>query len=273
MRDFSLNDRIVGAAPATDTSRSVVVMSDSLAIVDEKGVHKFTSPRLYPAQLAERLEAATGLSWRPVVFARGAWSLYWGSREIPNRDEIVAALRDATVVVIGLASTDAQAIATPRGFGITSKAGSVYRTPRRVSRLHHYMWRFGYEGHAVLVKLTGKRFRHTPPRALAASFESLLRTIRRLNPEAAIVCVLPTRSHQRLFGGHSPHVAAVRSELLVLAARHGVPTVDLAAIVGEWKAELPDGSHWPTALHRRVADAMAAAVVGYVTEPRARTAG
>src|SRR5688572_17433019 len=70
MQPSTVREQVVRTAPAAGRPRSIVVVSDSLAIVDEKGPHKFTSPRLYPAQMARRLEAATGHPWRPVVFAR-----------------------------------------------------------------------------------------------------------------------------------------------------------------------------------------------------------
>src|SRR4051812_9527565 len=93
-------------------ARTVVVLGDSLSICDETGPRLFSSQALYPAKVARLLGEATASRWRPVVFARPGWSLYWANRELDSREDITRAIEGASAVIIAIGAVDGAAVIT-----------------------------------------------------------------------------------------------------------------------------------------------------------------
>jgi hypothetical protein len=245
---------------------TVVVLSDSLAICDERGPRKFNSPVLYPARLADRLERTTGRPWKALVFARFSWSVYWAGREMGHRPDIHRALSTASAVVVGLGGIDAVAIGTPRGIGVTSLKPTKSRFLRRNARLRRWANTMLDRSYSLVVRLLGQHFRHTPPKALERSLKVLVDAIRSASPNVPIVWILPPNARPAKFGGEIRFYSDTRRRIADMARGEGIRLVAAEEVVNTWEGPLPDAVHWPVGLHERMAATIYTALNDVVSE-------
>ncbi|MGI9018415.1 MAG: hypothetical protein ACR2HR_15145 [Euzebya sp.] len=164
-------------------------------------------------------------------------------------------LMSADAVVLGIGSADQLSVAVPRWVMMSLP----YLRPKRVRR---ELRRRIDHVHPLATRLTGGRFRFTPPEVIAHGWTKSVDAIRLFaGSEVPLVAVLPAFHRTVYYGGMTTHHRRVHSLFVDLAASHDVTTVDLALLTRDRLDELnSDGAHWSWDIHRDVGVAMAIAL-------------
>lgn len=236
----------------------LVVLGDSLAFFAGTRAVLPDDPAIFPSLLTRRLAEATGAPWSLEVLARSGWSVLGVARALArDRGPIRDRLRGADAVVLAVGTIDATPVALPGRLGFGVRTPDVVRL-RTASRRRRLGWRAFAAVYPLVIRCTGARLRHTPSRRLEASWRVVARQLVELAPDAALCGVLPTPHRCDLYARSMRHHAPTVSVTRRMGAELGVPLVDLPALVSDVLDSLPDGLHWTTPVHERVADAMAA---------------
>jgi len=248
----------VGPAGPAAGLRCVLVLADSLAFHGPDRAELLTHPGLYPNVLA----AALSRPGQPVaveVVAKLGWTA---------RDAWEALTRDPRVYSLLLPRADAVLLAVGGMDYLPAILPSHLREGIRYLRpdwLRHAV-RAGYRAaQPRAARLTGGRWRTLPQRLTDDYLTRCVTGVRTFRPGVPVLGIVPPPHAAPLYGrvtaGHPGAVRAARA----WGARHGVPMLDLPAIVGPYLRAgrfNPDGMHWPWDCHRDVGQALARAVDG-----------
>jgi hypothetical protein len=259
--------KISERSPIADAKRplKLVVLGDSLSSFAPDQSFRPGDEHLFPARLRRELEAGTSRTWSVDLLAQTWWSISAASQELRDSPELQARLYGADAVVVALATADMLPVVpfTRR----LLRGPTTVQSHRPILRgvkprwLRPLIWSVFAGFHLAFVRLSRGRYRHTPTKALARAWPALIRGIQDRSPDAVICAVLPTVGREGAFIWPTRHRAEVASEIGALARAHGVPVVDLAAVVQPWVHELPDGTHWHYVVHNAVARALAAVLL------------
>ncbi|MGQ0743372.1 MAG: SGNH/GDSL hydrolase family protein [Acidimicrobiales bacterium] len=245
---------------------SLVVFGDSLAFLCGTRALLPDDERLYPQRVGSILAERTGRSWTTHAEVRAGWSVLTLDRALAADPGLLALAAGADALVIGVGTMDATPAALPGRIGFGVRDASTVR--RRVtSRRRKLAWKAFARTYPALIRASGARFPHTPPDRLAASWTSLVAQLRAVAPQAALCGVLPAPHRCALYAGSMRHHSAAVSATRTAAGGLGLSIVDLPALVGDSYRQLPDGIHFTPDLHRRVAEALADALVGQISSP------
>ena len=238
----------------------LVVLGDSLAIVDGVGPQFPQAPHLYP-QVAARV-VATALD-RPVevaVVARPGVT----SRELHHtltRDVHVMfeVVMGADAVVVGVGSFDHAPFGMPRAVEAVVPHLRPAMLRARVRRSLRWL-------HPRVVAAGGSRHLRTAATEFERFYGGILTGVRGLTRGAPVVALGPTSHRSRHYGNvHPRHDEAVARQAAI-AARHHVPTIAPWPLVAAHLEDLnPDGMHWPSVVHRAVGAEIGEALVARLT--------
>lgn len=233
-----------------DSSRLLLLIGDSISFYGQDEILGLEHPATLPHQIAARLQASTGTSWRAINAGHGGRTTF-DAYKLLRRDPLLrAVVAEADVIVLQAGGKDGVVTPFPRPARLV-----IGRIPKR------YRGRFVRWVKPRLAKVTTKQFPLTPPRLLERVWRRFLADIRALNPNAVLVSMSPAREYGPQTIITFPdnwlepdgHVATVRR----LAAEAGLPQVDLIPLIDEWLTPAdvqPDFLHWPEPMHALAAD-------------------
>jgi hypothetical protein len=245
-----------------DASRLLLVIGDSISFYGQDEILGLEHPATLGYQIADRLTASTGTTWRAMNASHGGRTAF-DARKLLRKDALFrAVIAEADVVFLQAGGKDGVVTPFPRPVRLV-----IGRIPKR------YRGRFVRWIKPKLAKLTSRQFPLTPPRLLAKTWHGLVHDIRSLNPDAVLVVASPAREYGRQTIITFPdswlepdgHVATIKR----MAAIGGLPQVDLISMIDEWFTDAqvaPDFLHWPPAMHAFAADRIAPVIVDALVE-------
>ena len=238
----------VGAQPAQDGERHLLVLADSLAFHGPERAERPSDARLYPQVAGRALGARVDLAARQGWTARDGWwaltkdPVVWGEY-LPRADSLL----------IGLGGMDQLPTAVPtwlRESIAFIRHGRVRRAARDALRA----------ATPPLARAVGGPFRTLPQAATDRYLTRIVQGVRLVRPGLPIAVLGPPPWTGPYYPSTRGHVAAVASAR-AWAARAGVAYVDVEPLVAPRLSGCnPDGMHWSWEVHALVGEAVAAAL-------------
>lgn len=231
----------------------MVVLSDSLSFHGPDGPVPLSDARTYPNVLGLQLDHLTGEAWAVDVWGRAGWGLreLWLAlqKDVHLQQQLLVG---ADAVVLGIGSADQLSVAVPRWVVMALPYLRPKPLRREVRRRIDHL-------HPAATRLTGGRWRYTPPDVIAHCFGKSVDAIRLFaGADVPLVAVLPADHRTTYYGGMRTHHEEVHALFGRLAAARDVPVVDLAALTRDRLDQLNrDGAHWSWPIHADVGAAMA----------------
>lgn len=244
-------------APLPQAPLRLVVLGDSTAFTDATGPRLPGHPGLYPSVVARELTTALDREVAPQVVARPGQTVRDTARALTKDQHVMfEVVAQADVVVVGVGSFDH----APVGIPPSVEAVVPYLRPEARRRQARRLLRAAYP---PLVRLQGGRRPRTPHAEFARLYRLLLEQVRGLTQGRAAGVALGPTSHAADYYGHRhPGITAATSRQLAIAAEHGFAGVPAWPLVRTALTHLnPDAIHWPSSVHERVGQALAAQLV------------
>ncbi len=233
-----------------------MVLGDSTSFTDHRGPQLPDDPGLYPQVLARRLESALDRPVAVTTVARAGMTVREAWKTVAkDRHVQFDVLARAHAVVVGIGGFDH----APAGVPPSVEAVVPYLRPTRLRRRVRrtlgtvYPW---------AVRMHGGHRMRTPAGEFTRLFDATLLQVRGLVQGGAGAVLGPTSHRSPYYAYRDPAHGGGQDRQLAIARRHGFATVPAWPLVVPSLAALnPDGIHWPTEVHERVGDALAAALL------------
>ena len=235
------------------TPKLLVVIGDSLTFYGQDEILGLDHPATYPHRIAAHLTASTGEAWTAVNAGHGGRTLWEAHRLLRKDAELRELVARADAVVLEVCGKDGVIVPFPRPVRLV--IGRIPK-PHRGNLVRWIKPR--------LAKVTDKHWQLTSDRLLQKAWDTSVREIRALNPEALLVTATPGGPYGPQTIARFPDdwwspegfVAKVRA----MHAAAGVPEVDFQSIVEEHVVPVagPDFLHWPAHVHDIAAERTAA---------------
>lgn len=251
------------AAAGTEPLR-VLLIADSLSFHGPTKPELLTHPGIYPNVLASELSELLG---RPVetdtvtkfgMTARDAW---WAMTKDPRVYSLL--LPDASAVVLGIGNMDQLPAAIPTYL----RSGIDYIRP---DWLRHRTAAAFHKAHPRIVRLHNARLRVLPQKVTDHYVELAVNGVRHYHPNMPVVTNIPPRHASEYYAHKTAGHRGAQEAMRAVAARLGVPTVELEPIVGPRRdagLNNPDGMHWGWETHAEVGKAYAELLAPLLRSP------
>lgn len=230
----------------------LLVLADSLAFHGPKRAEPANEPRLWPnvaaAALGGQAEMLAGYGWT----ARHAW------QALTHDPRVWSVMPRVDALVLGVGGMDT--LPSPLPTALRELIPSLRPPPLRRAVRSGYLAVQPRLSRA-LARLPGGGPVALPPRLTVHYLEACRRAVTAIRPGIPVVALLPSVHRSPAYAGvHAGRPAAERATR-AWAARSGVTTLDLRAVVGAHVMSgdgNPDGIHFGWSGHDQVGSALAA---------------
>ncbi|RZT87661.1 GDSL-like lipase/acylhydrolase family protein [Pseudonocardia sediminis] len=241
----------------------LLVLGDSLAYHGPDRPEPADEPRLWPNV------AAAALGGRAELVARSGWTARHAWQALADDPRIWALLPRIDALVLGTGGMDS--LPSPLPTSVRELLPALRPEPLRRAVRGGYLRAQPRLSRAFAATLPGGGPATLPARLTAAYLERCRAAVHSLRPGLPVLTLLPSVHRAGAYGGVHPHRAAAERATREWATAHGVGLLDVAALVADHVLGghgNVDGMHWGWDGHRRVGEALGAALAPMLTVSR-----